>query len=626
MCGICGILSLGAAPVRCAELEGMCQCMTHRGPDDRGTWLEEGVGLGHTRLSIIDLSSAAHQPMTNDDASVVLTFNGEIYNFPSLRRELTSLGHGFRSTGDTEVLLRCYEEWGLDCLSRLDGMFAFAVWDARLHRLVVARDRFGIKPVYYAAQDGRLAFASEAKALLRLWPKLAKLDEGALAEHLRFRSVSGARTLLRGVSRLLPGHYLTVANGAFHCVPFWQWTPEAEGETAHDLCPAVSDEGALESALTCSVEQQLVSDVPLGTLCSGGLDSSLVTALAARSTGRGLHTFTVSFPGHAGDESRFARQTAQSLQTDHHELRASAEQFAADLPLLSWLHDEPIAHENSVFVFEVSRLARSNGVKVLLTGEGADELLCGYAHHYRAVRAMAYRWFRKPGLASAASRFGDLSSPSRCVRRATGLFASEDWMLLNATAFMSSNLLRKLTGDSTGEDIGQRQSVLDLTRGRPFEERLRAMDIATYLPPILMRQDKMSMAASVESRVPFLGNSVAAWALACPAREQLNGPRGKLALRTIGSRYLPPEIVSRPKVGFSVPMSEWFRSSPQLRELLRLTVAPDAKIAALLDTRLVGRMIREHASGRKDWSREMWILLSLEIWMREVLGHADRAN
>ena len=199
-------------------------------------------------------------------------------------------------------------------------------------------------------------------------------------------------------------------------------------------------------------------------------------------------------------------------------------------------------------------------------------------------------------------------------------------MLLNATAFISSNLLRKLTGDSTGEDIGQRQSVLDLTRGRPFEERLRAIDIATYLPPILMRQDKMSMAASVESRVPFLGNSVAAWALACPAREQLNGPQGKLAVRTIGSRYLPPGIVSRPKVGFSVPMSEWFRSSPQLLELLRLTVAPDAKIAALLDTRLVWRMIREHASGRKDWSREMWILLSLEIWMREVHGHADRAN
>jgi asparagine synthase (glutamine-hydrolysing) len=600
--------------------------MTHRGPDDRGTWLEEGVGLGHTRLSIIDLSSAAHQPMTNDDSSVVLTFNGEIYNFPSLRRELTTLGYGFRSTGDTEVLLRCYQEWGLDCLSRLDGMFAFAVWDARQHRLVVARDRFGIKPVYYAAQDGRLAFASEAKALLRVWPKLAVLDERALAEHLRFRSVSGSRTLLRGVSRLLPGHYLTVANGAFHCVPFWQWTPEAEGEAAYDLCPAVSDVSALESALTRSVEQQLVSDVPLGTLCSGGLDSSLVTALAARSTGRGLHTFTVSFPGHAGDESCFARQTAESLQTDHHELRASAEQFAADLPLLSRLHDEPIAHENSVFVFEVSRLARSNGVKVLLTGEGADELFCGYSHHYRAVRAMSYRWFRKLGLASAASRFGNLSSPSRCIRRATGLFASEDWMLLNATAFMSSSLLRKLTGDFTGDNIGHRQSVLDVTRGLPFEERLRAMDIATYLPPILMRQDKMSMAASVESRVPFLGDDVAAWALACPAREQLNGHWGKTALRTIGPRYLPPEIVTRPKVGFGVPTSGWFRSSQQLRELLQLTVAPDARIAALLDTRLVGRMLREHDVGRKDWSREMWVLLSLEIWMREVLGHADRAN
>lgn len=614
MCGICGILSLNGGLVEPAIITSMRDTMLHRGPDDAGVWCDGRIGLGHRRLSIIDLSPAAHQPMFDDQGGCGIVFNGEIYNYRELRMTLAQSGKTFRSNSDTEVILQAYCHWGDACITKLDGIFAFALWDQAVHRLLLARDRLGVKPIYYTVRDGRFAFSSEVKALLAWCPELCQLREDVLEEYLTFRDVAGRMTLLRDVYRLLPGHKMVVQDGLLEEECYWKIPiGTVQGQDGPDDLQQVDD------VLRKTIWSQMVSDVPVGTLCSGGIDSSLVTALAQKYVDTPLHTFSVSFPGYPCDESYYATKVASHLGTVHHQLDANADSFADDLPRLTRIHDEPLSHENSVLIYQVCRLAREQGVIVLLTGEGADELFAGYGQVLLANQLSKYRHWQTLPFRSFWTHWGGGLSTSRFVRWANNLSCTEDDLVLYATAYMAPHFVQRLLGHKAHGNFDYRRMIVKQTGGLSLSERVRWMDLAIYLAPILLRQDKMSMACSVESRVPMLGDGLVAWACRQPFSSLMVHGLGKLPLRRIARQILPAEIVDRPKVGFGLPMGAWMRSSTKLLELLQILAEPSSRIGLYIDRTFVRQLLDLHRSGKADHSKALWILLSLEIWMREVL-------
>jgi asparagine synthase (glutamine-hydrolysing) len=628
MCGICGvILKQPEAQVSARLLETMNDVMIHRGPDDSGQARFGSVGLAMRRLSIIDLAGG-HQPIYNEDRTHSIVFNGEIYNHRELRRELEARGHRFSTRTDTEVILHGYEEWGADCVQRLNGMFAFAIWDANSETLFLARDPVGIKPLYLYEDPGRLLFASEMKALLAAGNVPREVDPVALHHYLTFLYVPPPRTMLRGVSKLPPGHWARWKDGRLEIQEYWA------GPAAHfgpEPTEPVSTKAVLDQ-LTAAVRRHLLSDVPVGCLLSGGIDSSLIAALMARELGPGFSTFTAGFPG-AGiyDERTHARAVASHVGSKHLEVEVTSESVDLLERIVRHL-DEPLADASVIPNYVVAELAGAN-VKVVLSGVGGDETFGGYRRYY--AHHLAGRWQRCPAgvrrvLIRAASRVVPVGGNTRlgnAVRLAQKLFDHLDdapeRRYLAWNAFFSEEAKQRLYADGKGnhlpDSLADSQQWLDRMPNGDLTRRAMFVDIKTYLPgdPLLLA-DKLSMAHSLELRVPFLDRGLVEFAARIPARQHGNRLATKQLLREAAKDLLPASILHRPKQGFGTPIDLWLRK--ELKPLLMEALSHERlRARGWFDPKTVASLVDEHLGGRRDLSQELWALLVFELWQQQFV-------
>ncbi len=629
MCGIAGIVNfVPEVAVEETRLRRMQQVLVHRGPDGEGTAILGHVGLGHRRLSIIDVQNG-QQPMCNPEQSVWITFNGEIYNFQALRQDLLRLGYAFRTKSDTEVILNAYQHYGEDCVRHLRGMFAFALWDAARGKLLLARDRLGIKPLYYCRHADTLLFASEIKAILAAGVA-ASFNRQILTEFLATRFIAGAETFYQGIEKLLPGTILTwTRDTGVRCRRYWQLP------TSLDTAPSSPLERAqlVRQDLEEAIKYHLVSDVPVGLFLSGGIDSSAIGALMARRTQGALHSFAVGFGERHCDELRYARLAAGAIGSRHHEVTLTSDAFFAALPRLVWHEDEPIAFPSSIALYFVARLARAH-VKVVLTGEGADELFLGY-NRYR-VTAWNERLGRPyngalPQALRERVRHGVQRLPAPMRRYATRTFLGvrpgiRNLLYENFSVFPQSWHGALLTDRSlTARNPYRRELACFSDAPGGLLERMSYVDLQTYLVELLMKQDQMSMAASVESRVPFLDHRFVERAAAIPGRYKLRGWRTKAVLRDAVRDLLPKEIMTRRKMGFPVPIDAWLRGRyAALTE--SLVLGPRARARGLFEPSFVAHMLHEHRAGAANHADRLWLLMNLEIWQRVFLdGEAPEA-
>ena len=630
MCGIAGIVASDAihADER-ARVTLMRDVIAHRGPDDAGLFADEQAVLGHRRLSIVDLA-AGHQPLANEDESIWIVFNGEIYNHADVRPELEAAGHTYRTRSDTETIVHAYEQWGDACVERLRGMFAFAIWDAPRRRLLLARDRLGVKPLYWAETQGRLLFASEIKSILQSGLVSAQADESKLPEQLSTRSLAGSGTLFKGIHRLMPGHTLVYQDGTARVRQYWDVpTGRENAETAR-----LSERDAVRrfrELLEESVRIRLMADVPLGMFLSGGLDSSAIAAVMARMIDRPLQTFSVAFKDRAFSELDYARQVSRAIRADAHEIVIDEQDFFGALPRLIWHEDEPIAHTSSVPLYFVSELA-SRHVKVVLTGEGSDELLAGYGKYPRAlVNWKAGEWYRAvpSGVRSWIADRVVPQLPEGVRRYATRSFVTRpvtpEALFFDNFAAVGLDRQRTLLGGALAASItperayGPSRQFFDAPNGRSTVlDRLLYADLKTYLVELLMKQDQMSMAASIESRVPFLDHKLVEFAASLPNRLKLRGFKTKWILREAVREILPPEILSRPKMGFPVPFANWMRGpwSAVARDVL---LDSRSRQRGIIDPSAVERLIEAHAAGAGGGADAIWSLLNLELWYRTFI-------
>jgi len=620
MCGIAGILAFDPREhVDPERLRRMRDTLRHRGPDGEGLHLDGPVGLGHRRLAIVDVDGG-RQPMANEDGTVWITFNGEIYNHAALRPGLLAQGHVYRTRSDTETILHLYEEEGERCPERLSGMFAFAVWDARRRRLLLARDRLGIKPLYYALTPRELLFASEIKALLAAGVR-AELDETVVPEYLANRFVAGERTFFRGVRQLLPGRTLTwSAEEGLRERRYWALPERAADEASSALDRAADLRGRLREA----VGSHLMSDVPLGIFLSGGIDSSGLLALMAPQVTGPVRTFAVGFAEREADELAYARLAAGAVKAEHREVVVSPGDFFRELPRLVWHEDEPIAFPSSVPLYFVSRLARDH-VKVVLTGEGADELFLGY-NRYR-VTAWNHRlggpyWSLLPSSTRRRLAGFARSLPVPLRRYAERSFLALDpgprSLFCENFAVFSDPHRRRILGEAgfsgLGDPFREALRCYEESRGGVLDRMSRA-DLQTYLVRLLMKQDRMSMAASIESRVPFLDHELVEHVASLPGRLKLRGLTTKAVLRDAFRPLVPRPILTRPKMGFPVPVGRWLRGPfwPVVEEFV---LGPRALGRGLLDGAFVRELAEEHRSGRAFHGDRLWLLVNLEVWNR----------
>lgn len=603
------------------RLVRMREVQRHRGPDGAGLWVEGPVGLAHRRLAIVDVAGG-HQPMANEDESIWIVFNGEIYNHPELRPELEARGHRYRTRSDTETILHLYEEEGERCVNRLRGMFAFAVWDRRRRRLLLARDRLGIKPLYYACTDKELLFASEIKGLLAAEAFRPEFNEAILPEYLATRFVSSEQTFFRRVRKLLPGRTLCWSPGEGFTERRY-WRPPSHND-ASAVSPADRAREVRER-LTSAVRSHLMSDVPVGVFLSGGIDSSSLAALMATETKEPIHTFSVGFAEAEANELPYARIAARAVRSRHHEVRVSAADYFGALPKLIWHEDEPIAFTSSVALYFVSRLAQDH-VKVVLTGEGADELFLGYDYRYR-VTALNDRLARLYGAVVPARVRAAVRRTIPAWPRAARRYAERSFLAYEPG-------LRGLFFDNFSEfpEAMQRQLFRDETilRARdPFAEGLRyagehaggcleqmcVADLQTYLLELLMKQDQMSMAASIESRVPFLDHPLVEYVASIPGAERLRRWRTKAVLREAVRGLVPEAIMTRPKMGFPVPLGRWLRTD-FAAVVDEFVLSPRAKARSLFRPSFLQRIADEHRAGFRSHTDRLWLLINLELWQR----------
>ena len=616
MCGICGLAhSDSAQPIDLAIVRRMRDAIEHRGPDGEGLHVEAGVALAHRRLSIIDLSGGA-QPLSNEDRTVWVTYNGEIYNFARIKEDLVARGHCFRTHCDTEVLVHAYEEWGDSFVRRLNGMFAFALHDVRRGRVLLARDHLGIKPLFYCVRDGTLYFGSEIKAILAAGVPVGVRRE-SLQEYLVFRYVAGTNTFFDGIRRLAPAHTAVFEHG--RVTPTRYWSPPADEQPTGSLDEAAE---ALDPLLRGAVESQLMSDVPLGTFCSGGVDSGLVSAYAASASRHTLQTFAVGFDDPAWDERASAADTAARIKSDHHTVVAEPSEFLGLLPLLVRHHDEPLSHPNSIPLYQLSRFARRY-VTVILTGEGADELFCGYPRYHIA------RWRGAaeplPGVVRTALAGAIAAGPGhRPAKLASSLREGLDDAILLNSAYVSPDLAGRLSGNPIGAAFDERRSLLELARSDAGPvATLSRYELLTYLCCALDRIDRMSMATSLEGRVPFLDIPLVEWGLSVAGRYKLSGRENKRVVKRVAERYLSPAITRGAKSGFGIPLDAWFRS-PVFAPLLTKLRDPDHPAADLFDRPTLQRVVDEHVRGTRDRGEALWLLGNVFVWAEHYLGASVR--
>jgi len=615
MCGIAGILSLDGSPVAQEELRAMCAVMVHRGPDAAGFYRGTGVGLGMRRLSIIDLATG-DQPVRNEDGSVWVVFNGEIYNFAELRDELRRRGHAFYTVGDTETIVHAYEEDGARCVERLRGMFALALWDERRRQLVLARDRVGIKPLYWAEVDGRLLFASELKALLQLPAVERDLNWRAVNHLVTFLSTPRSESIIRGVRKLEPGHRLVASRDRGVRIERY-WDVRFEPDRSRGEAYFVT---RLRELLEESVNLHLVSDVELGAFLSGGIDSSTVVATMARLTQRPVKTFSIGFTEPAYSELGYARPVAERFATEHHELVLEPDVIGI-VDDLAWYLDEPLGDPSAIPTYMVSKLA-SEHVKVVLSGDGGDELFAGYDKYLVEARERRYPLpapaRRLLGLAASAMPDG---MRGRNLLRHLSLAGGKRY--LDAVTLFGRDDKRKLFRAEIFESIsnddahGEWLACLATADGGWLAE-LQYLDLVSYLPlDILAKVDRMSMAHSLEARVPLLDHKLIEFAATVPPELRLRDGTTKYLLKRALADVLPASVIDRPKHGFAIPLGAWFRG--QLDDFVReLLLGETARRRAIFDAGYIERLLRRHARGRAlDF--QLWTLISFELWCRTFL-------
>jgi asparagine synthase (glutamine-hydrolysing) len=629
MCGIAGIVKFSRSD-RAEEgrLIRMRDVQRHRGPDGSGLWSEGPVGLAHRRLAIVDVAGG-HQPMANEDESIWIVFNGEIYNHPQLRPELEVLGHRYRTRSDTETILHLYEEEGERCVERLHGMFAFAIWDRVQGRLLLARDRLGIKPLYYACTDRELLFASEIKGILAAEAFRPEFNDAILPEFLAARFIAGEETFFRRVRKLLPGRTLSWSTAeGFRERRYWH--PPVRNDRSTD--GLLERESTVRAKLESAVRSHLMSDVPVGLFLSGGLDSTALAAFMAPATRGPMHAFSVGFSEVEANELPYARLAARSVGAEYHEVVVSPQEFFQTLPRLVWHEDEPIAFNSSVPLYFVSKLAQQH-VKVVLTGEGADELFLGYDYRYR-VTALNERlgrlyWGATPetirrgvarmltGLPSSVRRYAERSFLAY-PPGPRGVFF-DNFSVFPMTLQHELILDR---GDLTSRDPHAHGMRYWNEHQEGLLERMSYVDLQTHLVELLMKQDQMSMAASIESRVPYLDHELVDLVGAMPGRFRLHTWETKVVLRNAVRHLIPDEILRRPKMGFPVPLGRWLQGAywPMVKDLV---LGPRALARDFFKPDTLTRLTEEHRSGRRFHTDRLWLLMNLEIWQRLFIDGED---
>jgi asparagine synthase (glutamine-hydrolysing) len=611
MCGICGIYSPeGVAATDERIVRRMMQLLKHRGPDGDGFWSNSGAVLGHRRLAIIDLATG-DQPLFNETGDIGVVLNGEIYNYRELRQELVAFGHSFRTMSDTEVLVHGYEQWGNDLPTHLRGMFAFAIWDEPRKRMVLARDRFGVKPLYYArvGPEG-LVFASEIKALFAHPAVQRSLNSSRLTEYLMFRSIAGEETLFENIYELTPGTIMVLQDGQSRSTRYW--SPELRLSNDKSL-PSLVERG--NELLEDAIEARMVSDVPLGTITSGGLDSSLVSAIAAQFVERPIDTFCVGFADPHYDERPYARLVAELIGSSHHEIEVYPADLEQEIDRLTWANDEPLTHPNSIPMHQIFRMAKEQiGVTVLLTGEGADEVFGGYA------------WYRAAQQRDTLKRLPGLSRVSPAVP-AIGRFATlkkilRPEYLFEASAFSSRSSVQSLVASENG--LWDRRAALWPNEAAPTLDGLFVYDQKTYLPALLQRQDRMSMAAGLEAREPFLDHHLVEWANTLSGSVKLAGGNRKALLKSLAGRWLPEKIINRRKVGFEMPLGQWLKSGGALADRVDALTDSRSFASEVMNPGAIQRIVAEHNSGTKNHADILWTLVAFNAWAATFLGTTVR--
>ncbi len=625
MCGICGIFNYrdGQRANEAALLE-MNQQLVHRGPDDAGTLVSDRTGLAMRRLSIIDLKTG-HQPLCNEDGSIWIVFNGEIYNHAELRQKLIARGHTYRTHSDTESVVHLYEEYGSDCVDHLRGMFAFAIWDKPRHMIFAARDRLGIKPFYYCQRDGAFVFGSEIKALL-VYPGIRpEFNTGVLPEYLAFGYVSSEETLFSGVRKLPAGHTLRLGeNGEIAIRRYWDLSVADDSEPR----PRSYYVNRYRELLEDAVSSHLMSDVPLGVFLSGGLDSSAVAALASKSRQEPVQTFSVGYAEQAYSELPYAKIVSDHIGSRHQEILVTRRQFFDTLPDVIWHEDEPVCWPSSIALYHLAKLSRDY-VTVVLTGEGSDETLAGYTRYpwtvwnarmdavYRSIipsgmRALVRDQIQSEKLGATLRRKLEHTCLGRDGASWNSFYFDNFYSAFSAAE--QAQLLRPELQRDTVSAYSHSMMYWERSSGTLLK-RLLYTDISTYLVELLMKQDQMSMAASIESRVPFLDHPLVEFAARIPSSYAVKGLEGKSILKSAVEDLLPHSIIYRKKMGFPTPWLGWLVGE-QLQELEDLLLEPRSMQRNLFRPEAIRRLFAEHRTRTRDNSNRIWRLLNLELWFR----------
>jgi len=603
----------------------MCDRIVHRGPDEEGILAQGHVGLGIRRLSIIDLSTG-HQPIHNENKDIWLVFNGEIYNFPVLRRKLESQGHRFYTNTDTEVIVHLYEEYGTDCVRHLRGMFAFALWDARNNRLLLARDRFGKKPLHYALRAGRFFFGSEIKSLLAVAPELQEIDSNGLLDYFCLGYIPDPRTAFRDIRKVPPGHILEFANGNLRLQPFW----DLPAFGVSDPCSEEECIEQLSAHLHEAVRIRLISDVPLGALLSGGVDSSLVVALMSRTASVPIKTFSIGFRNHDFNEAEHARLVARIFGTQHHEFVVEPN-FKETLWTLTHQLEEPFGDASMLPTYAVCHMARQH-VTVALAGDGGDEIFAGYERY--AVN------LRRQNLEILPSWAGILYKNYLFPRLPNGIFGRRylytmalpsherylNYISILDTAGPEGNVFSRDFVSSCEPLTSALESYRAYLKNAPVADhlsRLQYLDMKTYLPgDILTKVDRMSMATSLEVRAPLLDHVMAEWACQLSPHWKIRNGEQKYLLKKVAERLgVPRNVLYRRKQGFAMPLEQWFRGD--WKDLLAILLEPATLQRGYFEPKSILRLMDEHKRRRRDRSRELWLLLVFELWHRNFLAKAQ---
>ncbi len=627
MCGICGVLSLDAGPLPPQSREtvkSMTDALVHRGPDDEGAYSDEQVVLAMRRLSIIDLATG-HQPLSNEDRSVWTVYNGEIFNFPELRRELEEAGHRFSTRSDTEVIVHLYEEAGEDFVHRLNGMFAIALWDTKRRKLVLVRDRLGIKPLHTLEWKGRLYFASEIKALLRTgFPR--EMDLEALSQFFTFEYIPAPRTIFKGIRKLLPGQMMIVQNGRVKTRRYWDVRYAAEAPPAESRSEESWAEEIYER-LKGAVRRRLISDVPLGVFLSGGIDSSAVTALMAEVSSGPVRSFSIGFQEETFNELPWARVVAERFRTEHTEFVVGPDQVRELVPVLAGCLDEPLADASCIPTYIISKLARRH-VTVALAGDGGDELFAGYDTHkayrlarlYRRVPAFLRKGLVRPVVRRLPASAKRLSFEFKAKKFISGVehrpeVANILWWGAygpeEKSQLFSSGLRAALAEERLFEPVDY---WLSSAPADDTLDRICYLDLKLYLQDdLLVKVDRMSMANSLEIRAPFLDYTFVEFAATIPPALKLKGFRSKYILRKMLRGLLPQEILAKKKIGFDIPLGDWIRKG--LRDFVLETLAPEnLRKHGLFEPRFVARVLDEHFRGRHNHRQLLWPLIIFQSW------------